>query len=227
MNILGRIFGKYHDKWAWQRFNFFIENIKLNHGDTILDLGGGTGSYMDRFGSQLNNYNIIISDIDQNALRVAESKGYKIMRIDGSNQKLPFADKEIDCIFCNSVIEHVTIPKDKLWSEHSISEEFFNISFEYQKHFASEIKRCSKKYYVQTPHKYYPVEAHTWFPFVSYFNRRTQVKMVNLLNKFWVKKTNPDWNLLTEKEMKLLFPDAEIIVNKKLGFKKEIIAIYK
>ena len=45
------------------------------------------------------------------------------------------------------------------------------------------------------------------------------------LNKFWVKKTQPDWNLLTEKDMKILFPDAEIIVKKKLGMKKEIIAI--
>ena len=55
--------------------------------------------------------------------------------------------------------------------------------------------------------------------------RTLQVKLIKLLNKFWVKKTGPDWNLLDEKQMKSFFPEAEIIVIKKFGFKKEIIAL--
>lgn len=227
MNILKKLFIKYHEKWSNEKFKFFLDKIQLNKHETILDLGGGDGSYMDRFASSLRNYKIIISDIDEDALYKAKKKGYDTKIIDGSSEKLPYNDKEVDCIFCNSVIEHVTIPKNQLWSSKSNSEDFFKNCISIQKRFASEIIRCSKKYYVQTPHKYFPIESHTWFPFIGHLNRRNQLRLIKLLNKFWFKKTQPDWNLLTEEDMKLLFPDAEIFTIKKLGFKKEIIAIKK
>jgi 2-polyprenyl-3-methyl-5-hydroxy-6-metoxy-1,4-benzoquinol methylase len=227
MKILKRLFTKYHEKWAVDRFNFFIKTMSLDNNDTILDLGGGDGSYMDRFGDTLRNYSVIIADISEDSIEKASNKGYSAIVIDGSSNNLPFDDHEIDCIFCNSVIEHITIPKDQLWSDISNSSDFSKSSFIIQQHFASEIIRCAKKYYVQTPHKYFPIEAHTWFPFIGYLNRRTQLKLIKFLNTFWVKKTEPDWNLLTEKDMKKLFPDAGIFVFKKFGFKKEIIAIKK
>jgi len=225
MSILISIFSKYHEKWAKEKFKFFLDKMALNRQEVILDLGGGDGSYMDRFGPELNNYSVIIADISEEAISKAQKKGYKSIIIDAANNILPFKDNEIDCIFCNSVIEHITIPKDQLWSEISYSNEFYKNSHSIQQQFASEIIRCSKKYYVQTPHKYFPIESHTWFPFVGYLKRRSQLKLLKLINRFWVKKSQPDWNLLTEKVMQQLFPDAEIIVVKKLGFKKEIIAI--
>lgn len=223
--MLKQLFKKYHEKWAIEKFNFFLAKIQPSKGETILDLGGGNGSYMDRFSSSLKDYKIVISDIDEPSLEKARSKGYYTTKLDAASNNLPYGDKEIDIIFCNSVIEHITIPKDELWTERSYSSNFKKESLEIQKKFASEIIRSAKKYYVQTPHRHFPIEAHTWFPFISYLNRRTQVKVLKQLNKFWVKKTTPDWNLLTEHDMKDMFPDAEIIVNRKLGMKKEIIAI--
>ncbi len=223
--MLKKLFKKYHEKWAKEKFIFFLSNVKPEKGETILDLGGGNGSYMDRFSSSLKDYNVVISDIDEPSLEKARAKGYQTYKIDASSNDLPYGDKEIDCIFCNSVIEHITIPKDELWTERSKCANFKKEALEIQKKFAAEIIRSAKKYYVQTPHRHFPIEAHTWFPFISYMNRRLQVKMLKQLNKFWVKKTTPDWNLLTEHDMKEMFPDAEIIVNRKLGIKKEIIAI--
>ena len=225
MNFLRQLFIKYHEKWAIEKFNFFLDRMALGKNDSILDLGGGDGSYMDRFGPALSNYSVIIADISESQILKAQVKGYKAIIIDAATNKLPFHDKQIDCIFCNSVIEHVTIPKDQVWSELGNSNDFFKKSLSIQMQFSAEINRCSKKYYVQTPHKYFPIESHTWFPFVGYLNRRTQLKVLRLINSFWVKKSEPDWNLLTENEMQILFPEAEIIVVKKFGFKKEIIAI--
>lgn len=225
--MIKKIFNKYHEKWAKEKFDFFLKNMDLLNNQTILDMGGGDGSYMDRFKASLNNYKVIIADIDKTALKIAEEKGYFTSQIDAASNKLPFNDQEIDCVFCNSVIEHITIPKDQLWSDRSSSDSFFDEAFEIQKKFATELRRVAKKYYVQTPHKAFPVEAHTWFPFVGYLKRKNQLRVIKQLNKFWVKKTAPDWNLLDEHDMQKMFPDAEIIVWKKYGFKKEIIALKK
>lgn len=225
--MIKKMFKKYHEKWAREKFDFFLKNMQLSQHQTILDMGGGDGSYMDRFKDSLNNFKVIIADIDEKAMQIARTKGYNIAKIDAANNRLPYHDQEIDCVFCNSVIEHITIPKDQLWSDRSRSENFFNEAFQIQEKFSTELRRVAKKYYVQTPHRAFPIEAHTWFPFVGYLNRKNQLRVIKIINKFWVKKTEPDWNLLDEHQMQKLFPDAEIIVWKKYGFKKEIIALKK
>ncbi len=223
--MLEKLFKKYHEKWAREKFDFFLNNMRLLENDTILDMGGGDGTYMDRFKDSLKKYKVLIADIDSDALKNAQKKGYYISQIDAASNGLPFKDQEVDCVFCNSVIEHITIPKNELWSDRSYSDGFSKDALEIQTKFATELRRVAKKYYVQTPHKAFPIEAHTWFPFVGYLKRKNQLKVIKKLNKFWVKKTAPDWNLLDEHDMQKMFPDAEIIVWKKFGFKKEIIAL--
>lgn len=48
---------------------------------------------------------------------------------------------------------------------------------------------------------------------------------ISLLNKFWIKKTKGDWNLLSKKELWELFPDAKIIKEKFLFMTKSLIAV--
>jgi hypothetical protein len=45
------------------------------------------------------------------------------------------------------------------------------------------------------------------------------------MNHWWPKKTSPDWNLLTFREMQHLFPDAQIIRERSLGVTKSLIAV--
>lgn len=217
-----KIFVKYHEKWAREKIDFFLLNINLPGNSFILDLGGNNGAYMERFKTHCKeNYRIIIADIDKGALEEAGQRGYDTRHMDGG-EKFPFSDSEFECIFSNSAIEHVTVPKEEIWN---FGNNFKERSMGIQKNFADEIRRCSKSYYVQTPHRHFPIEAHTWFPFVGFLPRVMQIRLIRLLNRFWFKKTTPDWNLLDEKQMKNLFPDANIFVIKKMGFKKEIIAI--
>lgn len=217
-----RLFAHHHEKWAREKIQLFISYINLKPKASLLDLGGRNGAYMERMKSFLANYKILIGDIDVEQLSEAGQKGYETRYIDGSRDFLPFNDQEFDCIFCNSVIEHVTIPKNEIWH---FGNHFRQRSLVVQKRFDDEIRRCSKSYYVQTPHRNFPIEAHTWFPLISYMPRFMQIKAIKLLNKFWFKHTTPDWNLLDERQMHDFFPDAKIFVIKKMGFKKEIIAI--
>ena len=218
-----KIFLKYHEKWAKEKIRLFLSNNNLPVNSSLLDLGGNNGAFMERFKNDFGkSYNILIADINEKALECAREKGFKTRHIDGSSERFSFEDSEFDCIFCNSVIEHVTIPKDEIWNTGN---NFKKRSLLIQKNFANEIRRCSKSYYVQTPHRHFPIEAHTWFPLVGYMPRIIQVILIKSLNKFWVKRTSPDWNLLDENQMKDFFPDAKITVIMKMGFKKEIIAI--
>lgn len=52
-----------------------------------------------------------------------------------------YPDKSFDVVFSNSVIEHVG-------------------DDEKQAQFALEVRRIGKSYWVQTPSKYFPIEAH-------------------------------------------------------------------
>ena len=80
-------------------------------------------------------------------------------------------------------------------------------------------------YFVQTPHRGFPIEAHTWLPFVGWLPHDATVRVVRVSDRYWVKHCGyVDWNLLGEADMRRLFPDAEIVVERVLGLPKSLVA---
>lgn len=188
--------------------------------ERVLDLGGGKG---DHIASVLPGYrNVTIADYDADHLDQARQRhGYDCVRMDGSNT-LTFKDGEFDVVYCNSVIEHVTGPLETMLTIRD-KRRFEELSWTYQKAFAAEIRRIGKAYFVQTPYKWFLIESHTITPvFVQLFPRWLQLFCYRLVPK---KRTLPDFNLLTIKQMRELFPDAEIILEKSMGMTKSIIAV--
>ena len=209
--------------------NFFLKkrvnklfNIFNLDGYSILDLGGYDGRYMDNIKEKYPGIKVTIADHDEEGLTISRKKGYNTIQLDGA-KIMPFRDKEFDLVFCNSVIEHVTIPKNEVWNLES-SSEFKEKSLVIQKHFASEINRIAKFYFVQTPNKYFIIEHHSWLPLVQFIPRENLIKFLRFTNKFWVKKTAPDWNLLNAVELQDLFPNAKILKEKFIFMNKSIIA---
>lgn len=200
----------------------FRRYLQPTQQDKILDLGSEDGSYIANIIPFRDN--VFIADINQEMLsRGRACYGFETVLLDESGV-LPFEDNYFDIVHCNSVIEHVTIDKVQRWSFQS-GKEFAKLAFERQRQFAGEIRRVGKSYFVQTPNKNFIFESHTWLPLVQFLPRPLLIKTIRFLNKWWVKKTAPGWNLLKVKQMRELFPDAVIVREKVLGLTKSLIAI--
>lgn len=120
---------------------------------------------------------------------------------------------EFDIVFSHSVIEHVG-------------------GFNDQHRMAEEIKRVGKRFFLQTPNRYFPIETHFLFPLFQFFPLYFKKFLVSHFDIGWYKRTH-DWRqamevinsvrLLDEKELKELFPGANIYRERLLGFTKSFI----
>ena len=221
--ILDKIARNYSTRARRRRGEMFVDLLKPTAQDKILDFGGSTGAHL---ASVIPfRENVHICDISTGALATAEKKyGFTGVLLNDTGP-LPFPDDYFDIVFCSSVIEHVTGSKDSLRAIQS-SQEFINAALARQAEFAQEIRRISKRYFVQTPYKYFPIESHTWLPFFFVFlPRPQQIRTIDFMNSWWPKRTSPDWNLLTKMQMQQLFPGAEIVAEKSFGLTKSLIAI--
>lgn len=207
-----------------KRGRLFVSALNPSKDDRILDLGGGDGSY---FASLLPyRSNVCVADISEPALAEARARGFETLTLAESGA-LPFADGYFDVVFCSSAIEHATADKCQLRALRT-TKQFRKVAYSRQLQFATEIRRLGKRYFVQTPYRYFPVETHSWLPVVVVFlPRRVLIQLIDFMNQWWPKKTRADWNLLTRREMRTLFPDATIVTERWLGLPKSIIAIRK
>jgi hypothetical protein len=208
-----------------RRAALFFEQLAPSPDAKVLDLGGGRGAHIAAHYPQLRR--VWVADMDREALAFAEREfGFRTILLDG-NEHLPVADKSFDIIFCSSVIEHISGPKDEAVALFkSDGRRFSEFAFGYQKRFAEEIRRVGRSYFVQTPYRYFPVEVHSWLPFAGFLPTPWQWWAIRSIGRFWrPMRERPDWSLLTEKEMRELFPDAQIHGEKALFFTKSLIAI--
>lgn len=205
------------------RGELFRELLQPTASDRILDLGSEEGDHI--AATIPFRENVTIADIDPEALaRGCERHGFATALLDESG-RLPFPDGHFDIVFCSSVIEHVTIPKDDLERVRS-SRAFADASFARQRQFADEIRRVGRRYFVQTPNKWYPVESHTWLPLpVVLLPRELQLRTIAWTNRWWIKRTAADFHLLTAQSLAQLFPEAEIVRERTAGVTKSLIAV--
>jgi ubiquinone/menaquinone biosynthesis C-methylase UbiE len=181
-------------------------------GARVVDIGGTAGWWKEDFPKSVDISIVNIDDDHQNEVR---QHGFKFYVADGRD--LPFAEREFDLSFSNSVIEHVGDLND-------------------QEKFAREAVRCSKKLYLQTPNKWFPVEPHLmtvfiqWLPFGVARRLLRYFSLWGLLAKPSQKQIDEflrTTRLLSRKEIKRIFPTAEITEEKFLGLTKSFIVIIK
>jgi hypothetical protein len=188
-----------------RRMQFYTAAMGVKKDMSILDLGG-LPKIWDSVSQPLN---LTILNLP-GAVESKISSHHKIRYVEGDAcQVREFGERSFDSVFSNSVIEHVGCV-DK------------------QAAFASEVRRLGKSYWVQTPAKWFPIEAHCGMPLWWFYPNWLRRRLV----QSWRKKL-PEWTemvetttVLTKEQMKRLFPEAKIVTEKVCGIPKSYIAYF-
>lgn len=206
-----------------QRVELFVKTLRLGPQDTVLDLGSEDGSYLATYYPYPKN--IVLADVEEapmkEGVRRYGLRGYVLLPQDG---RIPIVDGAFDAVWCNSVIEHVTLDRDALASVSH--EEFCRRSDAHQKRFAVEVARVARQYFVQTPCVHFPLESHSWLPFVQYLGQERRWWLSRRLKKVWLKQWRADFHLYTRERLREHFPQmTSLYVERMLGVPKSLIAV--
>lgn len=226
MKAVMRVFEQSALRARQRRAAIFRKAFQLTADTRILDLGSESGGHIHSVlqGTPVVPENVYIADIRLDAIaRGAKQYGYQPVPL-GEDGKLPFEDGFFDIVYCSSVIEHVTLPKKEVWSKMP-TRVFRERSLAHQREFAREIQRVGRQFFVQTPYRWFVIEAHSWLPFVGWLPRPAVIPILRHSRKFWPKWCAPDWHLLDKRQLRELFDGAEIRDEKWLGLTKSIMAV--
>ncbi len=177
----------------------------------ILDLGGTNAFWENRGWHERTDVEILTLNL------VAEEQRHgNIKPLTGDATNLAeFAERSIDVVFSNSVIEHL-------------------FTFENQRRMASEVQRVGKAFWVQTPNFWFPLEPHfhfigwQWLPVtarVSILQRRTCGWRGPCPDRIKARRLVEEIRLLSEHDMRVLFPGAKVIAERFCGFVKSWTAV--
>lgn len=204
----------------------FREAFDLTPQTRVLDLGSQWGAHIHSVleGTPVKPENTYIADIHPAFLERGRQEFGFVPVLVGEDGKLPFPDGFFDIVYCSSVIEHVTVPKNEVYSTKS-GKVFRERSLRHQREFAREIQRIGRQFFVQTPYRWFVIESHSWLPFYGWLPRRLLIPALNAVRPFWPSRTHPDWCLLDRRELADMFDGAEIRSEKWMGMTKSIMAI--
>jgi hypothetical protein len=194
-------------------FNKFMENLKPDAEQTILDIGvTSDDSYQEsNYFEKIYPYKdrIVCVGTEDGSHLEQKYSGIRFIQI-RPHEPLPFKDNEFDIAFSNAVIEHVG-------------------SRENQQAFVLEMLRVSQAFFLTTPNRWFPVEFHTAIPLFHFLPKPAYRRaLVALGEVYWSKEEN--LNLLTKKELRDLFPsEAHIVIDsvQMLGLATNLIAYGK
>ena len=195
-----------------KRYRNFTSLFPPEHCKRVLDLGGSAELW------EMMNYSadITLLNISTLWLSLPETSERTYTAVVGDARQTDYPDGSFDLAFSNSVIEHVGSEQDAM-------------------RFANEMQRIGKAFYCQTPNKWFPIEPHLgtmflhWLPSLleRYFVLRylTLWGLMHKPDRSTAKLAARDARLLTKRELKTLFPEAEIVTERFLLLPKSFIAM--
>jgi SAM-dependent methyltransferase len=198
-----------------KRFAFFLSLLdKVPRPVRILDVGGLQQFWKMMGSEQLDGISITLLNLRSEKIE----DGLFAESIAGDARDLGrFDSGAFDVVFSNSVIEHLG-PR-----------------FEDQRSMADEVRRVGKRYFVQTPNRYFPIEPHFLTPGFQFLPVPVRVWLVTHFNVGWYQRF-PDVAsarqevesicLLSRNQVRDLFPEAGIFEEKFFGLTKSFVAFH-
>lgn len=188
-----------------RRMQSFLVLMNISPGRSVLDLGGQPMIW--------DNVPCHLKITILNRPGIAEThhpSHHELRYVEGDACNVEGLDAQsFDVVFSNSVIEHVGAA-DKRTA------------------FASEVRRLGRSYWVQTPSRWFPIEAHCGMPFWWFYPPSVQRYFIAR----WRRKL-PAWTemveettVLTKSELRRLFPEAKILVERSFGIPKSYVAYF-
>ncbi len=202
VNIFSFLLAPFSKYFRRKRMQKFVRIIGPTTGMRVLDMGGQPAIW-DTVEPSLQITCLNLPGIANEA----HETHHEIRYLEGDACSMPYFKRgDFDIIFSNSVIEHVG-------------------GVEKQLAFAAEIQRLSDTYWVQTPSKYFPIEAHCGMPFWWFYPNVLRVYFL----KGWARKL-PAWTemvsgttFITKRDLQAFLPNSRVITEW-LIFPKSLIA---
>jgi ubiquinone/menaquinone biosynthesis C-methylase UbiE len=150
-----------------RRHQFLLSLLEQVPGHIrVLDVGG-TQEYWDGMGIS-SSLDIQITLMNLTLERTNASNMQSLVG-DATNME-KFRNNEFDVVFSNSVIEHVG-------------------NYQAQQRMANEVRRVGKRFFVQTPNYWFPVEPHFLIIGFQWLPRFAQLFLIRNFNLGWFKQT--------------------------------------
>ncbi len=201
------------------RFAFFRRLLSsIPRPYRILDVGGTQDFWVQMGFHDEEGVTIVVANIEASHLELSQPGGatkFQSLVADGRNLSC-FEDGAFDVVFSNSVIEHVG-------------------ALEGQRCMMKEIARVGKRYWVQTPNYWFPLEPHFHFLGFQFLPRQAQAWLLTKMSLGWTERQSQfrsahqivsSVRLLSKRELREMVPGAEIYNERFLGLNKSF-ALFK
>lgn len=196
-----------------RKWDLFLKEIVPTQDLRVLDLGFSEKEYSqtDNYIEKYYPYPEMLTALGIELPDEFKKRYPEVTVISYNGDTFPFENKSFDVCWSNAVIEHVG-------------------NRERQLSLLTEIKRVSKRGFITTPNKYFPIELHTRTPLLHYFPNKVFDKYLSMTGKAWA--TGDYMRLLSISDMKGLLRDADIseykiFKNRLMGFTLDYVVVFQ
>lgn len=178
-----------------KKFSQFLKRVAPQPHESIVDVGvntteySATDNYLEKFYDHPEHITAVGmgSDIE---IADFQARYPKVTTLSGDGRSLPFAENSFDISYSNAVIEHVG-------------------NFDDQRRFLSELYRVSRRGYLTTPNRHFPIELHTRIPFFHLLlSKKNFDRLVTWIGKGWA--AGDYMSLLSESDLRRLLSDVGV-----------------
>ncbi len=194
-----------------RRFQLFLELLQdAPRPVRLLDIGGTLDFWQNRGWADNPDFDVTVLNL------MPQDSAFENLRVvvGDATDMHEFSDGAFDVAFSNSVIEHL-------------------FTYDAQKKMADETRRVAGAFWVQTPNYWFPMEPHFHMVGWQWLPESARIELIRRKRCGW-RGPEPDRQkaaaavkevrLLTGREMRRLFPGAEVWGEKMYGLTKSWVA---